>query len=178
MSKPLKTFINSIDYKLIQNEKNPKRPLTFKYVYNAIENSFSGTVQRQQCEIDDNNRGIRYRLLINETPVPTVFTILLMFDLNKNNKWTKLNHYHLMRFDFVGNKNSRHINNYGTKHESYVYGNHVHIMVPPDKNSPKKAIPIGDINEFKNLKAIKDAFYSFLKINNVKIKYRGGNSNG
>lgn len=142
---------------LINYEKNPKTPLDYTYVYNSIATSLVVKRGKYQAIIVDNNQNISYYLDVLATPVNTTFTISLR--VQKNN-------LHLIRFDF--GEMLRHKNNYGKNNEYYVHGSHVHINSLPNKESPKDVIPISNIDEFKNLKTIQDAFQEFVVYTNIK----------
>ncbi len=158
-----KLNINNLTIKqvnaLIKSEKNPPNVLKYNDVYKQIVEGVVYTGHTYKCEVRDVLRKISYNLLVHTTPIETHFSISLMFTEN---------HFHLIRFDF--GDNLRHTNYAGTDHEKIVVGSHVHYNASPQKYAPKNVVPIEEIDEFKNIKIIKDAFVEFLKYTNIKEK--------
>ncbi|MFC0290068.1 DUF6978 family protein [Bombilactobacillus bombi] len=144
-------------YKLIAYEKNPHYLLEYNEVYNQIVNTITYDNETYKCQIDDHRNSVFYALNVHTTPVETIFSIGLR-DIESN--------IHLIRFDF-GN-HLRHTNNQGKKNEKIIHGSHVHFMSVPDKYSVKNVIAVGSIEEFKNLKRIKETFLKFIDYTNIR----------
>ena len=160
MIEPSKLTLNDVQT-LIEAEKNPEFPLEYRDVYNQIVNSFIHLAGKYKCTVIDRSRDVVYKLMILCTPIKTKFSISLMFSES---------HYHLIRFDF--GEDLRHINNYHSDNEKEILGSHVHLNAPPGKHNAKNVIPISSIDEFKNIKIIKDAFLEFIKYTNIKDEKR------
>lgn len=141
---------------LINAEKHPKNVLKYKNIINQIEQSLVLVSNTYKCTVEDKSRHIIYNFNVHSTPIATIFSIGLMFDENK---------YHLIRLDF--GDNLRHTNNIGTDNETIIHGSHAHFNAPSGKYAPKNVIPIGKINEFKNINKIKDALTKFIKYTNI-----------
>ena len=142
---------------LIEEEKNPQNVLEYRDVYDQIVSSLVYSAHTYRCQVIDRIRNIEYDFLVHTTPLETQFSLSLMFTEN---------HYHLIRFDF--GENLRHTNYVGTDHEEVIVGSHVHYNASPNKYDPKNVIHIGEIEEFKNIELIKDAFLEYIKYTNIK----------
>lgn len=148
--------------KLIAEEKNPTNVLEYQEIINDIEESLIPlSAHTYRCKVKDRKRHIIYQFQIHSTPISTRFSIGLMFCEN---------HVHLIRLDF-GN-DLRHTNNYGSDNEEVIYGSHAHINSSASKYSVKNVIPIGQIDDFKNLKRIKEVLIQFIKYTNIKENRR------
>lgn len=144
---------------LIKYEKNPDKPLEYKKVYSWIVETLVFSNETKRCNVMDPERDIMYLLNVHTTPSPDFFSISLIFvETNR----------HLVRFDF-GNT-LRHTNNKGTNKEEIIVGSHVHFNAPPGKYDAKNVIPIGNIEEFVNLKTIHDAWNQFTRYANIVEK--------
>lgn len=141
---------------LIDAEKHPQHILEYQDIVNQIQQSLVLVSNTYRCTVEDKTRHIIYDFNIHSTPISTHFSIGLMFNENK---------YHLIRLDF--GDNLRHTNNVGTSNETVIVGSHAHFNAPSGKYSPKNVIPIGDFNEFKNLKKIKDVLSKFIDYTNI-----------
>lgn len=61
----------------------------------------------------------------------------------------------------------RYVNNYGTKSELVILGSHAHLNSLAGKYVSNNVIPIGSIDEFKNVKKIKDALDEFISYTHI-----------
>lgn len=147
---------------LIDAEKNPINALKYQDIIEQIQQTLVlSSSHTYRCSVKDNKRGIIYQFQVHSTPIITKFSVGLMFVENK---------VHLIRMDF--GDDLRHTNNYVTENEVVILGSHVHINLPAGKYVSKNVIPIGSINEFKNIKKIKDGLDEFISYTNIK-KARG-----
>ncbi|WP_367341832.1 hypothetical protein [Limosilactobacillus sp.] len=145
---------------LINAEKNPSSILEYQEIINDIEESLVPlSAHTYRCEVKDRQRNIIYQFQVHSTPIATRFSIGLMFCDN---------HIHLIRLDF--GEDLRHTNNYGTDEEKVICGSHAHFNSPANKYASKNVIPIGKIDEFKNIKFIRDVLMQFIKYTNIKKK--------
>lgn len=142
---------------LIDAEKHPTNVLKYRDIIDQIEQTLILSSNSYKCSVEDKVRSIIYDFHIHTTPIATIFSIGLMFQDNR---------YHLVRLDF--GDNLRHTNYINTNHSIVVYGSHAHFNAPSGKYSPKNVVPIGSINEFKNIRKIKDALLKFIDYTNIK----------
>ena len=110
------------------------------------------------CKVCDFKNHYVYNMVNRQTQKFDKFSICLMFE----------NNTHLIRFDFGSKYELRHKNNWHTDNEYIVRGSHVHILSSPNKRVKKNVIPIDDIEEFKNLKTMKEAFLEAINYLNIK----------
>ncbi|KRL84035.1 DUF6978 family protein [Ligilactobacillus apodemi] len=143
--------------KLIENEKNPENLMNYQDIYNQIVSTLIYESGAYRCNVKDLERNILYEFTVHTTPIQSRFSIGLRFlDVKK----------HLLRLDF-GNT-LRHKNNQNKDNEYVVYGSHAHIYSSDNKYEPKNVIPISDLDEFKNLKYIRDVFLEYIRYTNIK----------
>lgn len=145
---------------LIERLKNPTNEFAFRRVYNDINAlALLPVNKKHKLEILDPVDGIEYVLNVNETPISSVFTIVLRFSDYP---------HHLLRLDF--GQHLRHKNNYGTDDEYVVTGSHCHVYTLPDKQSLKNVTAISDITEFQNIAIISEAYSQFLEYTNIEYR--------
>ncbi|UYD07854.1 DUF6978 family protein [Limosilactobacillus vaginalis] len=141
---------------LINAEKNLTNIMEYQDIINQIHQTLILTSHTYRCSVKDNKRGIVYRFQIHSTPITTRFSVGLMFIENR---------IHLIRLGFEDDL--RHVNNYGTKSELVILGSHTHLNSPAGKYVSKNVIPIGSIDEFKNVKKVKDALDEFISYTHI-----------
>ena len=141
---------------LINAEKNPTNIMEYQDIINQIHQTLILTSHTYRCSVKDNKRGIVYRFQIHSTPITTRFSVGLMFIENR---------IHLIRLDF--GDDLRYVNNYGTKSELVILGSHAHLNSLAGKYVSNNVIPIGSIDEFKNVKKIKDALDEFISYTHI-----------
>lgn len=144
---------------LISYEKNPTDPLEYNEVYSQIIGTLTYSSKSYRCGVIDKSRKIMYSLNIHTTPVNTVFSIGLMIIEN---------HKHLVRFDF--GEGLKHTNNIGIDDEEVIHGSHVHFNSPAGKYESKNVVPIGNIENFSNIRTIIKAWERFIKYANILDK--------
>lgn len=145
--------------KLIKAEKFPDDIMNFNDVFNQIVNTILDVEPGiYSCRVHDFKNQIIYNMINRQSNKRDKFSICLMFE----------NNLHLIRFDFGSKDELKHKNDWKTAKEHYVKGSHVHILANSNKYVPKNVIPIDNINGFRNLKTMKDAFQEAIKYLNIK----------
>lgn len=142
---------------LIKAEKEPESLPSFQDIRDQIETTLTIINANYRCVVWDRQRRIKYDFHVHTSPADTVFSIGFRFDEVK---------YHLIRLDF--GPTLRHVNHLGEPNETIIIGSHAHILSPNDKYQKKNVIPIGELDEFRGIKRIKECLGEFIDYTKIK----------